>query len=211
MLSQTLSSIRISGLAALALATACGGDDEPSANPGNGGFDAAVTAPEAGVPEASTGTGVDAGQCLVTQFGTGAPCALPGSTLGGYRMCVNGVPTGECMSFLGGGDGGVDLDAAIGALRDSGLITVGEGGLTIGDATITLPEAGAIKCPAPYMCLDAFKSFTGGLSACGEMGGIVPLPPPGDCTTGSGPCKLGGVSGMCVNAVLANACVVVCN
>ncbi|HEX6239246.1 MAG TPA: hypothetical protein VFZ61_00075, partial [Polyangiales bacterium] len=74
MLSKTISSIRISGLMGLALATACGGDEEPSANPpANGGFDSAVTTPEAGtvVDSGVPGTGVDAGQCQNTQFGSG--------------------------------------------------------------------------------------------------------------------------------------------
>jgi hypothetical protein len=211
MLSKTFSSIRISGLMGLALATACGGDEEPSANPpANGGFDAAVTTPEAGSGgrDAGTSTGVDAGQCLNTPLGSGVACTPAGGGYG-YRTCVNGVPTGECVSVVP--EGGINFDAAIDALRDSGIINWGEGGLTVGDATITLPEGGAIKCPAPFMCLDAFKQVTGGLSACGEAGGILPLPPAGDCTTGSGPCKLGGVTGMCVNAIVTNACVVVCN
>jgi hypothetical protein len=212
---KTNQAIRMSGLAALTLATACA--DDPATTPATG-FDAGVVAatPDSG---AAVVPGADASQCLTTQFGTGAQCTLPGGGFG-YRMCNNGVPYGDCMSLLpeGGigailgeaGIGAIFGEAGIGAIFGEGGIgsILGDSGITLGDAGLNL-EAGTIKCPAPLSCLDTFKSLTGGLSACGKMGDF--LPPAGNCTGPSGACKIDTASGTCAGAIGINACVIPCN
>ena len=211
MLSKNISSIRISGLLGLALATACGGDEEPAAKPPvNGGFEAGVTTtPEAGTGLDAGAPGGDAGQCMNTQLGSGVLCTLAGGTPG-YRRCVNGVVMGECMSFLSG----VDIDAAVNAIRDSGLLAdtgliFSDGSVSWGDATITLPEAGTLKCGTGYMCSSTLGAFFPGISACVKEGGDGLFPD--SCTTPMGTCMAGGKTGTCQNVLIGNFCIVPCN
>jgi hypothetical protein len=228
---KTNQALKLSGLAALALATACSEESEPNNNV-VGQNDAAVIAGDAGtgLPPANDG-GVAAGSCQ-SIFNL-PPSALCTTTAGaqGYRTCQNNVPVGDCIPLptlgdagLGGlfgdaGLGGLLGDAGLGGLfgdgglsgilADSGL-TFGEGGVMLGDATIPMLEAGTIKCQAPLTCLETFKSFTGGISTCAPAGAF--LPPAGDCTMASGACKLEGAMGSCIGVPLVgNLCLVPCN
>lgn len=214
MLSKTtFQAIRMSAVSALALATACGGDEEPSATPPpGGGFDAAVTTPDGGtgVPPAMA----EAGACITTAFGTGAQCTLPGGGIG-YQSCVNGVPMGACMSLIPeGGIGSILGDGGLGALLDSGLlgdaglgIGFQDGSITFGDATIALPEAGTIRCAQGLECSSIGGSFGLPISACVEPG----MQTPPSCPTPMQPCKIGMASGTCTNLFITNVCLVPCN
>src|SRR5262245_27551367 len=101
MLKQTTTyAIRIGGAMLLALAAACGGDEEPSKGGPGGGFDggASPVVVDAGATPGTGTSGLDSGVCVTTPFGTGVTCTLAGGNPG-YRSCVNGMPTGDCMSF----------------------------------------------------------------------------------------------------------------
>ena len=218
MLKQTTTyAIRIGGATLLALAAACGGDDEPKGGGPGGGFDGGSSAivADSGVPNNGGATGgLDSGVCVTTQLGSGVTCTLAGGNPG-YRMCVNGMPTGDCMSFIpeGGlgailGDGGIAsfLDSSL--FADSGL-SVNDGQITLGDATITLPEAGTLKCPAGYMCSTSLGALFPGISACVKEGGDGLFPD--SCTTPNGACKTGTASGTCQNVLVGNFCITPCN
>jgi hypothetical protein len=221
MLKQTTTyAIRIGGATLLALAAACGGDDQPSGGGPGGGFDSGVAPAvvDAGTSTPGTGAtggGLDASACVtVPGLGTGVTCTLAGGNPG-YRTCVNGVPTGDCISFVpeGGlgaifGDGGIAsfLDGSL--LGDTGL-SFNDGSITFGDATITLPEAGTLKCPAGYMCSSTLGALFPGISACVKEGGDGLFPD--TCTTPMGACKTGTASGTCQNVLIGNYCITPCN
>jgi hypothetical protein len=207
----------MSGLLALALATACSEEADPT--PPLTGSDSGILVQDSGVATDS-GAGLDASQCLTTAFGTGAPCTIPGNNTPAYRMCTNGVPVGECMPllpegglgslFADGGLSGLLGDSSLGGLLgDSGLgIGLNDGSITLGDSSITLPEAGTIKCPTGLECSQIGAAIGLPISACAAPG--AGIPGAGDCTMGSGPCKLNGASGTCMN-LLINVCLIPCN
>ena len=111
---KTNQALQLSGLAALALATACADDSTPNNNMVVGQNDAAVITGDAGtgLPQGDAGA---AGQCQ-SLFNL-PPSALCTTTAGGqgYRTCQNNVPVGDCLPVPTLGDGG--LNALVHASR----------------------------------------------------------------------------------------------
>lgn len=177
----------VTGLAAGALAMACGEEDD------TGGEETPLGNVDGGTPDA--GGGLDAAMCQTFQGRTGALCADRLS----FQECTNGVPSGPCISLLSqlpeaalSGEGGFTLpEAAIGQfLPEAGLF---EGGLPDG-ALSNLPACGsAFECSSTSLVAGFAKSFTMGLGLCSKKGDAIGAPP--TCTT----------TADCTTAGLANA------
>ena len=193
------------------IASACGAEGGgPSGSPG----------PDAGPSPVVVG-GVDSAVPLVQDAGVdagptcqlGASCTLPGGAAG-YQNCF---PSPSCIdrntvsNFLDAGIQGL-LEGGIGqVLAEAGLnIGIGEGGITLGDASIQL-EAGTLKCPTGFMCSSIGAAAGLPISACADPSMAVfgiTLPP--TCAA-PGPCMVGGSPGTCQNIVVGMYCVVPCN
>lgn len=225
MLSKTTNrALQLSGFAALAFATACsdGGDSNTMMLQPTSDASTPIVA-----DGGATGAATDSGACqTLLGLPPGALCTLATGQQG-YRSCTNNVPVGDCMPFTlpegglsglladsglsgifaDGGLGGLLADGGLSGILGDSSIGITDGGFTLGDATISL-EAGSIQCPTGLMCSSIGGALGLPISACSPPG--MDIPPAGDCTMGSGPCKLNGASGTCQSFLIVNACLIPC-